>query len=215
MTGSGAVPITASIRINPSTGNTTPVALAVFSYRNDNVTVSEAGLVGSRGSNFRTYVEAGGTAGASGSIQSGLAITNAGSEQATVTLELWRLDGTATGLTSMLIIPSSGQTAKFLNQLFPSLSGELQGVLRISSNGPIGVVGLRTRYNERGDFLFTTVPPLDESAAVPATGFVFPHLADSGGYTTQFIIYSAAGSATSGNLYSVTPGGQPLALMFR
>jgi len=203
-----------SLRVTLSSGISTPTALAVFSYKNNNVTVSEAGLVGNRGSRFRTYVEASGVSGTNGSIQSGLAITNDGSTTATVTLELRRLDGTLFGSTTVTV-PGNGQIAKFLNELFPSVTGSLQGVLRITTSDTIGVVGLRTRYNERNDFLITTVPAADEQATVPSTGIVFPHIADSGGYTTQFILYGATGTAITGNLVTMAPGGVPLALTFR
>jgi hypothetical protein len=212
LTGPGETPRTGSIRVSLSSGLATPVPLAVFSYRRDNVTVSEAGLSATRARTFRTFVEAG------VSVQSGLAITNGGSLPVTVTFDLRRLDGTSAGLTATRIIPGSGQLALFLNELFPSLPEQISGVLRISATEPgdvIGVVGLRTRINERGDFLITTVPPVDESVAASATGTVFPHIADSGGYTTQFVLYGPSGGSALGNLLFLTPGGQPFGLTLR
>jgi hypothetical protein len=71
---------------------------------------------------------------------------------------------------------------------------------------------LRARYNERGDFLFTTVPFTDEDQALTTGESVFPHFADSGGYSTQFILFGGSGQSSAGSLLPLTPGGQPLAL---
>jgi len=52
------------------------------------------------------------------------------------------------------------------------------------------IVGLRGRNNERDDFLITTTPPVDETAAASNALLVFPHLAVVGGYSAQFIVFS-------------------------
>ena len=76
-----------------------------------------------------------------------------------------------------------------------------QGVLRVSSTALISVLGLRGRYNERGDFLITTTPPSNEAAARPTAGLYFPHIVDWEGYTTQFVLFSnQAGQSSSGTL---------------
>jgi hypothetical protein len=204
-----------SVRVVPTGGTVTPVAVAVFSYTRNNVRVSEAGLVGIRGSRFRTYIEYSGIAGMTGSIQPGLAIANTGTDTATVSLDLTRLDGTSTGLTATVTVPGSGQVAKFVNELFPTLAAPFQGILRVSTTSSITLIGLRGRYNERNDFLITTVPASDESAATTSAEFSFPHLADSGGYTTQFVLFGSSGQASSGNLRLFTAGGQPLPLDLR
>jgi hypothetical protein len=91
-----------------------------------------------------------------------------------------------------------------------------QGVLRVSSTSAIAVVGLRGRYNERRDFLITTTAPVDEARPPAATELFFPHLADSGGYTTQFVLFSgAAGQSATGNLTLFSQSGQPFNLSLR
>ena len=44
----------------------------------------------------------------------------------------------------------------------------------------------------------TTTPPVNEAGVASSSGapLFFPHIADSGGYTTQFIFISANGAAT-------------------
>jgi len=58
----------------------------------------------------------------------------------------------------------------------------------------------------------TTTPPANEAAPALFTELLFPHLADGGGYTTQFILFSGtAGQSSSGSLILVQPSGLPLA----
>src|SRR5262249_27309825 len=123
------------------------------------------------------------------------------------------LDGVSTGLTGALSVPANGQAATFLNQIvgFAGLQTPFQGVLRVSSSSPISVVGLRGRYNERNDFLITTTSAVNESTP-PSTGpLYFPHIVDSGGYTTQFILFSGSpGQPISGTMQLFSQAGTPL-----
>ncbi len=189
----------------------------MFSLKTGGVTVSTAGVPGSGTSNaFRMYAELSGTAGQIGSIQTGIAIANPGTGTASVVFELNTLSGASTGLTGSLSLPAGGQTALFLNQIpgFETLTTPFRGVLRIStsSSGGISVIGLRGRYNERRDFLITTTPPTDESRAPVGPQF-FPHFADGGGFTTQFILFNGgADQASSGSLEFFGQSGQPIGL---
>jgi sugar lactone lactonase YvrE len=190
--------LSGSVRVVPAANTATPSGLAIFSFRGAGITVAEAGVPASAaGTAFRLYAEA------SGSIQTGIAVTNLSTSAANVTLELSKLDGSSTGLTGTLTVAANGQTAIFLNQVqgFGSLQTPFQGILRLSSAASISVVGLRGRYNERGDFLITTTPAVDEAAAPSSTPLFFPHIADSGGYTTQFILFSGRpGQVSSGTM---------------
>ena len=88
-----------------------------------------------------------------------------------------------------------------------------QGVLRVSSASSIALVGLRGRYNERGDFLITTTAPVNESTPATSAELIFPHFAEAGGYTTRFILFSgSAGQLTSGALRLISQSGQSLSL---
>lgn len=188
------------VRVVPSGGTAAPSGLAIFSYRLNGVTVAEAGVpAAAAGSAFRFYAETLGNFGSVGSIQTGLAVANLSTSATTVTVELTRLDGTSTGLTGTLSVPASGKAATFLNQItgLETLQSPFQGVMRVSSSASITVTGLRGRYNERGDFLITTTPPVDESAATTTSSRFFPQIADSGGYTTQFIMFSGQSGQSS------------------
>ncbi len=213
--GSPVVAATGSVRVLPTGGGTAPTALVVFPYKPAGVTLSEPGVAATDGTAFRMYVESSGTDGAPGNIQSGVAIANSSSTAATVTLELTDLAGSSSGLPAPVVLPvlpALGHTARFLAEFFPDLPDSFQGILRVSSvSTEIAVAGLRTRYNERQDFLITTTPPTNEAAPVSLSESLFPHLADGGGYTTQFILFSGSpGQSSAGSLILVDQSGQPL-----
>src|SRR5207249_3484254 len=114
--------------------------------------------------------------------------------------------------------PAGGQTAKFLSQIpgLESLAPPFQGVVRVSSSSLLSVIGLRGRYNEHGDFLITTTPPVDESATATDAELVFPHFVQGGGYTTQFILFSgSAGQQSSGTLRFFSQSGEVINVRLR
>ena len=203
---------TGVIRVTPNSGDHTPMPLAVFAYVPKTVRVSEATVLGLQGTQLRTYIE-NSNVGSAGSIQSGLAIANASGGTATVTLEAFQLNGVSTGMTSTLTITAGGKVAKFANELFPTLPSSFKGILRLTSNSPVSVAGLRARYNERGDFLISTVPVVQETTQGTSAEIEFPHIVDGGGYTTQFILMNAvSGQTSTGAIRFRTVGGQILDL---
>lgn len=214
--GAGTAIQTGSVRI--ATNRQLPDAVAVFSFKRDGVTVSEAGVPTIRsGSAFRMYVEAAGNfnSGQVGSLQTGLAVVNLSNSPAVVNFELSAPSGASSGLTGSITAPANGQTALFLNQIqgFSSLQSPFQGVLRAStsSSGGIAMIGLRGRYNERGDFLITTTSPVLESSTPPTGELLFPHFVDGGGYTTQFILFSGyAGQSATGIIRYLSQSGQSM-----
>ena len=103
----------------------------------------------------------------------------------------------------LVAIPGNGQTSLFLNQIpgIEALLTPFRGMLRLTSFTPVTVAGIRARYNERNDLLISTTPPGHENLPPPASGIYFPHFADAGGYSTQFILFSGQpGPASSGTL---------------
>ena len=196
-----------SARIVPDGGTTTPSGLGVFSFKPDQFTVAEAGVpLLEPATTVRMYAES------APPIQTGVAVANPSSTPATVTFELTTLAGVSTGLTGTATIPGDGQIAKFLDQIsgFENLTTPFQGVLRISTTSTAGlsIVGLRSRVNERGDFLITTTSPVDENATSSTAEQLFPHFADGGGWSTQFILFAGSGASTSGDLRFLSQAGQ-------
>jgi hypothetical protein len=218
-TSAAAATASGSIRILPTGTGPGPTPLVLFSYKPAAVTVSVAGVPAVSSTAFRMYVESSGKSGQSGSIQSGLAVANASSSSATVTFEVTDLAGSAiSGISPVsTTLPAAGQAAKFLNDVFPSLPNPFQGVLRIkTSSTAIAIVGLRSRVNERGDFLVTTTPPSVETAPAAAGPLFFPEIADGGGYTTQFILFSGTtGSSANGTVTFTKQDGTPFILTLR
>ena len=151
--------------------------------------------------------------GSIGSIQSGLAIANASAVTANVTLQLFKLDGTSTGLTNSFTVPVGGKVAKFADEFFPSAPTPFKGILRLTSNVTVSVTGLRGRNNERRDFLISTVPIVQETTQGSTAEVEFPHIVDGGGYTTQFILMDAvSGQTSTGSMRFRNIGGQTLDL---
>ena len=114
------------------------------------------------------------------------------------------------------MLPASGQRALFLDEV-PGIdtSAPFQGIVLVTSATPIAVTALRTRINERGDFLSNATLPKDDSeSTVSATELFFPHFAVGGGTDMQFILINPQSSgADSGTIRFFAPSGAPLALM--
>jgi len=70
----------------------------------------------------------------------------------------------------------------------------------------------RIRVNERGEILMTTTPATDESTPVPGVPRLFPHIVDSGGFTTQFLLFSDGSSLPFGMLELYDANGGPLGI---
>jgi len=204
-----------SVRVTPDPGTTSPSGVTVFSLANAGVTVTEAGVSAALpGSAFRVYVEASGAVEQAGSVRSGIAITDTSGSSNTVMMELTSLDGSAVGVPEILVLPPSGQDARFIDEFF-TLPENFSGVVRVSSTADFAIVGLRGRTNQRSDFLITTTRPSNEGTATTTSDTYFPHIADAGGWATQFVLFSgAAGQTTAGALNFSDQAGEPLDLFF-
>src|SRR3989449_1933727 len=199
---------TGSVRITPTSGSA-PVAVEIFSYRNRGVTVSQASiLAAATGSTFRMYAETSGPVTQPLSVQSGVAIANPGQAPVTVNILLTQMDGSTVGQPATVILPTGGQTARFVKELFPSSPNNFSGFITVTASSPVGVVGLRARYNERGEFLITPTPPRNDDETLTDLEIVLPHVVSSGaGYSSQFVIFGQPGS---GGLYFNSADGTPM-----
>jgi hypothetical protein len=102
----------------------------------------------------------------------------------------------------------------FLNEIpgFANLGTFIQGVLRITAPTPLAVTGLRGHTNERGEFLITAMPPVDDLSTAAGSEVLFPHFAEGVGYSMQFILF---GRTSSGTMYFIDQAGNPASLLFR
>ncbi len=200
-----------SVRATPNRGNAAPSGLVVFSFASGSKTVSEAGVPAlPAGSAFRVYVELSGTPNEPGSIRTGLAITNTADTDNSVTLEVMHLDGSMAVAPVSFSLAPSGQVARFIDDIIDSLPAEFSGVVRVTSTEDVAIVGLRLRYNDRGELKMTTTPPTDETDPPTMADRFFPHIVDSAGWSTQFILFNgAAGQSSSGTLSFFDTAGEP------
>ena len=97
------------------------------------------------------------------------------------------------------------------------MSNSFQGILRASTTASgVSIVGLRGRYNERREFLITTIQPAPETASPGGVPVSFPQIATGSGYATQFVLMNASGSFTiSSTLQFFSQSGANLNLSLR
>jgi len=210
--------VVGSARIVPAAGSRVASGLVVFSYLRNGVTVSEAGVPAVKpGTNLNMFVQTYAPSGDIRSIQTVLAIANPASIPVSVSLLLKSYDGSVNAGPSIVTIPANGQVAAFLNKFsgFESLNfpAIFQGSLTLSTTAGTGiaVTGLRGRYNERGEFLITSLPTF--TAALSSVERVIPHFIDGGGYSTQFIFPNM--STAGATLRFFTQMGQNMPLQLR
>jgi hypothetical protein len=194
--------LTGSITVVPSNGSAAPTAMAIYSFSANGVTVTTTGVPAIPISNsFGMYVETAGDFAdrEAGSLQTGIAIANPTDSPITVNLSL-SSNSILVQPVGSVTVPAHGQIAAFLNEI-PGFDASAvrgarlpyQGVLSAKSSALFSMIGIRGRYNERGDFLASTTLPVSESPLPPATVLIIPHFADSGGFSTQFVVFNANG----------------------
>jgi sugar lactone lactonase YvrE len=190
--GSPATINTGWVQLTPELGTPTPIGAGVFGYNSGNILVTESGIPATVSTTHaRIYVDL------SGGHDTGLAIANTTSANASITITAFQSDG-VTGIgTSQgpLQISASGYSAFFADQFITGLPAGFTGVLDITSSTPFAALTVRSLTNERGDFLLATFPIADMTVAAPSP-IVFPQIADGGGYVTQFILIGAGGASS-------------------
>ena len=87
-----------------------------------------------------------------GSIRTALAIRNTDTSEMKVNVQVW-VDGIH--LETMITIPVGGQIARFVDEIFPDLSGEFSGTALLEGvdGGSFAAIAL-----EQGPSVFTTLP---------------------------------------------------------
>jgi hypothetical protein len=181
------------VRVLPDSDSPTPVGSGVFSYNPGTIMISESGIPSAvPTTHARIYVDL------SGKYNTGLAIANVVRSGAIIKINAFQNDGvTPAGASpSPLGLDAYGHDAKFATQFITGLVPGFTGLLDISSTTPFAALTMRSLVNERGDFLMTTFPIADANSVAPSP-IIFPQVADGGGYTTQFILISASGEAST------------------
>ncbi len=195
------------VRLTPDVGTLSPIGAGVFSYNPGSFLVMESGIPATvPTTHARIYVDL------SSGHNTGLAIANPANTNSSLTIAAFQNDGvTAIGTSKgPLELASMGHTARFADQFVAGLPAGFTGVLDIISPAPFAALTMRSLYNERSDFLTATFPIADMTLPAPAP-VIFPHVADAGGYMTQFILIGA-GEESSVILNFHGEDGKPLAI---
>jgi len=205
-----------------------PYGTAVFSYRQNGITVTEAGVAASPPTiaarifiDYRSGVEAVPGRSDSGAIDiyTGIAIVNYGSGSANVTYTLRDQNGIPLSL-GHGTLPAGEHFAKFINQLQDVASDFLLpsnfqsvarfGSLQIDSDQPISVLAMRMTINQRGEAIFTTTPIADLSQPASYSPTYFADFADGSGYTTSVVLLNTTNAIETGTLQVRDKNGVPL-----
>src|SRR5262249_39118057 len=198
----GPLLMVGSAAMSERLSNPIPPALAIISYRQNGVLISEAGIPASAPlSAGRFNVEF------TPSINTGFALANPNESEATVSFFFTDTSGTDSGRGTVKV-PSHGQIAKFLDQAPFNASGLTNGTFTFSSDIPVAAVAIRGLVNERSEFLMTPLPIANPDNTTTATVF-FPHFADGGGWTTHFDLVNPTNAPISGTFTFVDPAGSP------
>jgi hypothetical protein len=203
LTSSGGSQITVgSAEMSGSSSNPTPPALAIISYRQNGVLISEVGIPASAPQSVgRFNVEF------TPSINTGFAVANPNDSEATVSFFFTDTNGRDSGK-GALKVASHGQIARFLDETPFNASGLTNGTFTFSSNIPVAAVAIRGRVNERSEFLMTPLPIANPDNTTTVTVF-FPHFADGGGWTTHFDLVNPTNATISGTFTFVNQAGSP------
>ncbi len=204
-----------------------PYGTAVFSFRQNGVTVSEAGVPASPPTtharifiDYRSGVSGHGDAGTV-DIDTGVAIVNCGPGTAHIIYTLRNVAGARISL-GYGTLPPGAHFARFIDQLkevasgfdlprdFPTGTGF--GSLEILSDQPVSIVALRETLNQRHEALFTTTPIADLSQPLATDPTYFPQFVDGGGYTTALVLLNTSNNIETGTLQILGDNGAHLAV---
>jgi hypothetical protein len=228
--GSGTVARVGYAIAEVAPGGVTPYGTAVFSFKQNGVTVSEAGVPASPPTTrARIFVEyrngvyalPGRSEAGLIDIDTGIAVVNPGSVNADVTYTLRDSSGN-TITTGHGVVAAGAHFACFIDQLkaraaapdfnlpadFPTATEF--GSLEISSSQSLSVLGLRGTVNQRGEWLMTTTPVADLRNAPSSGPMYFPQFVDGGGYTTSLVLLNTSTDTEIGNLQILDDRGTPL-----
>ena len=147
----------------------------------------------------------------------GVAITNPGSTDAHITLTLRRADGTIAATKTTLVL-ADHQSSQFVTELFstqPEVESDFNGTLRITSDVPVAIVGLRFRGHNFSTLPVTSLaPPTDVpviSAGVGGPGSVIlPQFAAGGGWATEIVLVNSGATTLTVRVDLFKNDGTPL-----
>lgn len=207
-----------------------PYGTAVFAFKQDGLTVAEAGVPASTPTthalafiDYRAAVNPVPGRGEAGlvDINTGLAIVNNGSSIANVTYMLRDASGALLAI-GHGTLNAGTHVSCFIDQLKengvhdfnlpPDFQTAMQfGSLEIASTQPLFIMALRGTMNQRNEFLMTTTPIADLTQPIGSNSIYFPQFADGEGSTTSLILLNTSNQVETGVLQIRDKEGNPLA----
>ncbi len=126
----------------------------------------------------------------------GIGITNPGTAAANVTFALFDDEGESIGTPKTVAVAGMHQTAHFVTDIFKDRSEiprDLTGTVRITSDAPVGLVGLRFRGDNFSSLPTTilspsTTIPLREGGVGGPDAVLLSHFAAGGGWATELVL---------------------------
>jgi hypothetical protein len=209
------------------TSGVAPYGTAVFSFKQNGVTVTEAGVPASPPTNhavvfvdYRLGTSALPGRGSAGTvdINTGVAVVNTGAGAAGITYTLRGLNGSLLAV-GHGTLAAGAHIARFVDQFkdiapdfkFPATfsDGVKFASLEISADQPLSILALRMTVNQRGDVLFATVPIADLTQPLAFAPVYFPQFADGGGNTSSIILLNTSTTTETGTLQILDKNGLP------
>ena len=193
-------------RILTNSGST-PSGVAIFGERIGGTLVTEAGVPAAAPiQNGRIYAEVGPSGFTGLGTDIGLAVANPGAQAAAISFSLTNAAGIDVG-SGTYNLAAGTQSASFLDQDPWNAPLGFQGTFSFSSNVPVSVVALEGYRNQRNEFLITTLPVIDTSAAVKTTPVILPHFTDGTGWSTYVLLVNPTDTPMSGTIQFRAQGG--------
>src|SRR5437867_1895458 len=139
----------------------------------------------------------------------GVAIPNPGYSTNTVTITLYRPDGSSAGTSVTMILPERHQAARFLSDIFSdSIPAPVTGSVRIEGIAPLSLIGLRFSGST-----FSTIPLRSSRMVIDGSGtLVFPQIAMGGGWATQIALLNNGGETITGHIDIFDTAGNPMSI---
>lgn len=210
-TSSGQGQLSVSYGQISTTTVTQPVALAIFSWTQNGVLVTEAGVPAAVPSlSARVFVDYDTSSGR----DSGVALVNPSSNALTINVTMNNQGGLSASCPSILL-PPMGHTAKYASQMgCTALSSPFMGTMTFTSLAPFAAVNLRTGNNAYGQTIFSALPVVDPTVVPTGSNLIFSQVVDGGGTPTQILLMNTSTSSIAGTISLYNDGGSPITLDF-
>jgi hypothetical protein len=195
--------------LRPTAGQPVPVTGAVFTFALNNRTVTTTGVSPAPVSGKVRFFADRRT-----NYDTGMAFVNTGSQPATVRFTPLNSGGVARGASRQRTVAPGAQSALFVSELMPDLPEGFRGTVLVESDAPLAMLALHAA-NLANRFLLAALPVSDLLVSGASGTSFFPHLADGGGYSSEFVVVNPGTDTANPTLRFYSSAGKPLRLVSR